>query len=189
MHRLASCLLTWVLGSGLMGAAHAADRVAEALRAGGATLLIRHAATPPGKGDPPGFRLDDCATQRNLSDEGRAQAVQLGERLRAAGLGIAELRSSQYCRCLDTAKLTFGAERGATPAPELNFLIGKSEANDAQTAAVRAAIAAHRGPGTLVLITHTSNIAALTGLLIEPGDVLAVRAAPGGEIERIGLFR
>ena len=74
-----------------------------ALRDGGHVALIRHALAP-GTGDPAGFRVDDCATQRNLSPAGRAQARAIGERFRANGIDTAALFSSQWCRCLDTAR-------------------------------------------------------------------------------------
>ena len=80
------------------------DAVAERLQEPGAVLLIRHALAP-GVGDPDGFRLDDCATQRNLSDEGRRQARAIGDWLRARGIGQAHVYSSQWCRCLETAAL------------------------------------------------------------------------------------
>ena len=80
-----------------------ADPAWAALRAGGAVVVLRHAQTVPGIGDPPGFRLQDCSTQRNLSEEGRQQARRLGETLRRAGVKVDEVLSSRWCRCLDTA--------------------------------------------------------------------------------------
>ncbi|MFN3400943.1 MAG: histidine phosphatase family protein, partial [Ferrovibrio sp.] len=74
----------------------------QALRSGEAVALMRHAEAP-GTGDPAGFRLDDCSTQRNLSAEGRAQAARLGERFRSNGIAGAEIRSSAWCRGRDTA--------------------------------------------------------------------------------------
>lgn len=70
----------------------------------GRVLLLRHASAP-GYGDPPEFALGDCTTQRNLDSKGRAQAVRLGARLRAAGIGHVRILSSQWCRALDTAHL------------------------------------------------------------------------------------
>jgi len=67
-------------------------------------LLIRH-ATAPGTGDPPGFRSGDCVTQHNLSKAGRAQARGIGAMLRAAGARPAQIGTSQWCRCRDTATL------------------------------------------------------------------------------------
>ena len=67
-------------------------------------FAIRHALAP-GINDPPGFRLDDCATQRNLSTEGRTQAVRIGNLFRANGIASAHVHSSQWCHCLETATL------------------------------------------------------------------------------------
>jgi hypothetical protein len=75
-----------------------------ALRAGGVVALMRH-GDAPGAGDPPGWRLDDCATQRNLSERGRAEAGAAGARLRDAHIAIDRVVSSPWCRCVETAKL------------------------------------------------------------------------------------
>ena len=78
------------------------------LRKGGYVLLIRH-ADAPGTFDPPGFQLGVCSTQRNLSEEGRAQSRRLGELIRSKNVPIAQVFSSEWCRCIDTATLAFGA--------------------------------------------------------------------------------
>ena len=67
-------------------------------------MMIRHAEAP-GNGDPDGFQIDDCSTQRNLSAAGRAQAERLGFYIRSQGVEDAVVLSSQWCRCLDTAEL------------------------------------------------------------------------------------
>ena len=94
-----------VAGAGMRAKPRLPPRVPD--RASGRGRLRGHAAAraPPGVGDPANFRLGDCATQRNLSEEGRAQAGHLGERLRAHGIQQAEVYSSQWCRCLETAGL------------------------------------------------------------------------------------
>jgi len=99
---------TLVLGLAGVAAAPAFADLAllqKSFAQGGAALIVRHAQTEAGIGDPPGYRLDDCSTQRNLSEAGRAQARRAGERLAAAGVRIDELRSSRWCRCIDTARL------------------------------------------------------------------------------------
>src|SRR6478672_3292477 len=101
-----------VLGAGLGLAAlplwAATDPDAEALlRRGGVVIAFRHALAP-GTFDPPGFRLGDCSTQRNLNDEGRSQARRAGDWFRARGLEPARVRSSPWCRCVDSATLAFG---------------------------------------------------------------------------------
>jgi Histidine phosphatase superfamily (branch 1) len=82
-----------------------------ALHAGRHVALMRHTDAPGGAGDPPGFRLDDCATQRNLSAKGRADAARIGARLRSEGIAFEKILSSPWCRCMDTARLAIGSGR------------------------------------------------------------------------------
>jgi phosphohistidine phosphatase SixA len=152
-----------------------ADAAWEALRAGGHVLVVRHAQTVPGVGDPTGFRLDDCATQRNLSESGRAQSRAMGERLAAGGVRVDEVLSSGWCRCLDTARLAFGR---ATRFPALDSFFDDRTNEPRQTAAVRDRVRAWRGPGTLALVTHQVNVTALTGEVPAMGEALVL--APGG---------
>ena len=84
------------------------DRLVQALRSGGLVVLIRHSATLPGVSDPPGFRMDDCPTQRNLSDAGRAQARRIGQWFRQHGIEPTVIRASPWCRTRETAMLAFG---------------------------------------------------------------------------------
>ena len=102
-------LLGWTLALVLAvpGAAAASDQLWALLKGGGQVILIRHAITTPGVGDPPGMRLDDCSTQRNLTDEGRRDARRLGEAFRARGIPVGRVLSSPWCRCLETARLAF----------------------------------------------------------------------------------
>src|SRR5438876_877580 len=76
-----------------------------ALVSGGHVALVRHGNAPPGYGDPPGFRLDDCSTQRNLDERGRAEGRALGEAFRQHAVPVDKIRSSPWCRCLETARL------------------------------------------------------------------------------------
>src|SRR4029453_2235799 len=99
------------------GAAAAVDALA-ALRTPGHFALIRHASAP-GTLDPPGFKLDDCTTQRNLSASGRAQAIRMGDLLRSNGIAAARVHSSQWCRCVETATLMKLGD--VAPQPLLNF--------------------------------------------------------------------
>ena len=78
-------------------------------------MLLRHAVTTPGVGDPPGMRLEDCSSQRNLTDEGRAEARRLGTAFRERGIPVQRLLSSPWCRCLETARLAFGSPEVWTP--------------------------------------------------------------------------
>ena len=93
----------------IVGPAFAADDSEEAWAAlvnGGHVALIRHGNAPPGYGgDPPGFKIDDCKTQRNLDEVGRQQAKALGESFRNHGVRVDRIRSSPWCRCMETAHL------------------------------------------------------------------------------------
>src|SRR5262245_62433204 len=96
--------ITFMLAS---GAADSAEESAawNALRADGYVALIRHASAPGPAGDPANYKLDDCATQRNLSEQGRAEARALGERFRTQQVKVGKIVSSQWCRCRQTAEL------------------------------------------------------------------------------------
>lgn len=160
----------------LVGAPAAANEaVWQQLRQGGQVVLMRHAETTPGVGDPPNFRIDDCATQRNLSPQGRADARRIGMALRAGGVRVGDVLTSRWCRAVETAQLAFG--RYAIW-PELNSLFHDRARQDAQNRAVRRRIGAFRGPENLFLVGHGSNILALTGIHPSMGAMVVV--TPGG---------
>jgi broad specificity phosphatase PhoE len=139
--------------------------------AGGQVLFIRHADTTPGVGDPQGFKLGDCATQRNLSAEGRAHSQRLGLEFKRRGVPVGEVLSSPWCRCVDTARLAFSR---AKPWPALSNLFGRHGESDKQVRAMRPRIAAHEGKENLVLVSHGSTAAALTGEHPAMGEVLVL---------------
>ena len=160
-------------------AAWAADleEAARALREGGAVAAFRHTQAP-GTFDPPEFKLGDCSTQRNLSDEGCAQARQLGAWFSARQLRPARVRSSPWCRCVDTAALAFGA---ATVWPALGSPTGQSgEERSAQQNALRAALqaaSAQRGRFE-VWVTHMFVMNDLVQVSLAQGEGLVLRADP-----------
>jgi phosphohistidine phosphatase SixA len=141
-----------------------------ALREGGKILLMRHATTNPGVGDPPGFRLDDCSTQRVLSGAGRDQAKSIGAALRQNGMKAGRILTSAWCRCVDTAQLMdLGPVEVFEP---LNSFFGQSAEAGRQTESVRKLIADWKGPGTLVLVTHQVNVTALTDIFPSSGEMV-----------------
>ena len=138
--------------------AQADDALWSLLEKGGQILLLRH-ATAPGTYDPPGFTTDDCRTQRNLDEAGRAEARRLGDALKARGVPIGRVLSSRWCRCLETARLAFGR---VEPWPALDSLRRGDE--DQRVKEVRGfASQPFTGPN-VVLVTHQFNISAVTGL-------------------------
>ncbi len=117
--------------------ARADDALWAKLRGGGLVVMIRH-ATAPGNGDPPGFKLDDCATQRNLSEEGREEARRIGAAFKRERVPVEEVFSSEWCRCRETAALAFGRY---TAWPAINSFFSDRAQEARQTAEVRAAAA------------------------------------------------
>jgi hypothetical protein len=154
--------------------ARADDAALGLLRRGGAVLAMRHALAP-GTFDPPGFKLGDCSTQRNLDDAGRAQARAIGQRLKAAGLVPARVRSSPWCRCLETAELAFGR---AEPWAALGSPHGGAEATNAQSLAqLRAGVqaAVQQGGGRFeVWVTHMFVLNDLVGANTASGEGLVL---------------
>jgi len=159
---------------------HADEALWNALRDGGHVLYVRHSQTTPGVGDPPGFRLEDCATQRNLSDEGRAQARRMGEALRKRGVPIGEVLSSPWCRCVETAQLAFGSAKVWKPLANLH---ARHENAEKQVRVLRPRIAAHKGERNLVLVAHGSVASALMGEYLAMGEILVLKpASPGFKV-------
>ncbi len=157
----------------------------SALREGKAMAIMRHALAP-GFGDPPGFQLQDCKTQRNLSNRGRAQARAIGERLRAKGIGAARVFSSRWCRCLETARML-----GLGPVeslPPLDSFFEDRSKEPAQTSALREFLS-NLSPGSpVVLVTHQVNITALTSVVPQPGEMVVFRHAGGSQAEVLGTI-
>ncbi len=163
--------------------ATAADAWAE-LQQPGAIVLFRH-ATAPGVGDPAGFRLNACATQRNLDDTGRAEARRLGEQFRSRKIEVGAVVSSQWCRTRETARLAFGEAVKDEPAFNSTFT-ASGEVTDAQTAQARAILTRWRGPGTLVVVSHQVNITALTGIYPASAQGVVLRPAADDSLKVVG---
>jgi broad specificity phosphatase PhoE len=173
--------LQWLGAAALPGAALANTGEREFWRraqAGGCVMLMRHAATESGIGDPPEFRLGDCSTQRNLSVEGRAFSVELGRRMAAQGVRLDAVLSSAWCRCVDTARWAFDAHpqlnARSTVWPALNSFFQGQGDESTQTAAVLARLRT-TSPRNTLLVTHQVNISALTGQGTAMGEVLLCR--------------
>ena len=141
------------------------------LRQGGNVLLMRHAQTEPGTGDPPNFTLGDCGTQRNLSDAGREQAQRVGAAFQRERVRPDEVRSSAWCRCVDTAELAFGRHTVWSP---INSFFEQGDRGQ-QTREVLQAVQTLKAPRNLVLVTHQVNISALTGAFTAMGELLLTR--------------
>jgi phosphohistidine phosphatase SixA len=137
-------------------------------RAAPFVVLMRH-ATAPGTGDPPGFVLGFCATQRNLSAEGRAEAVGAGAFLRRAGIRVDRLLSSRWCRCQETARLL---DLGPVEDfPPLDSFYADAAEGPARTEAVKTLLR-DNPDRRIALVTHQVNITALTGIFPRPAEII-----------------
>ena len=145
-----------------------------ALAKGGHVALIRHGNAPPGYGgDPPGFRFDDCRTQRNLDDVGREQARALGEAFRKHGVRVDRIVSSPVCRCLETGQLM------AVGAVETSWaLLPDMGSSATRVLGLEEIVSSWRGPGTLVLVTHGLTVGRLTGFTLEQAETLVLQPTP-----------
>jgi phosphohistidine phosphatase SixA len=151
------------------------------LRQPGHVAFMRHSDAPGfgGYGDPPGFKLEDCATQRNLSEEGRAHARRTGEAFRKHGVAFDRVLSSPWCRCKETALLAMGRE--AEVFAPLSNLVGRGEHRDAQVKALEAYLAGLDGNTRVLFVTHGIVINALTGISPASGEMVIVKPGSGGE--------
>lgn len=154
-----------------------------ALRSPGHLAIMRHALAPGG-GDPDAFQLRDCATQRNLSNVGRDQAKRIGDRLRANGVATARIYSSQWCRCLETARLLGFGE--ITELSSLNSFFQSMDQREDQTAALQEWIKVQPLTTPTILVTHQVNITALTDIFPASGELVVLRRAKDGSLTVMG---
>lgn len=184
---MVSTVLAWSLAMLISAQAARADDGAEkawqVLQSGGHVALMRH-ATAPGTGDPPGFKLGDCSTQRTLSALGREEARRTGAAFRQRRVVVEGVWSSEWCRCLETAELLgLGMP---TPLPALNSFFEDSGAHAERTAALRSFIVTYRTTGTRVLVSHQVNITALTGIFPRSGEIVVVKPLADGGLAVVG---
>lgn len=153
----------------------------KTLRQGGCVVLVRHAVTVPGLGDPPGMQLNDCSTQRDLSEEGRRQSRAMGRWFRSHGLVPEAVRSSQWCRCLNTASEAFGPLNFDPPIPvqpwmALNsFFQGHGNRDKQLKEAAERAMFLRRSKGFEVWVTHQVVISTLAGRYTSMGEMLVAK--------------
>jgi phosphohistidine phosphatase SixA len=175
MSRLALAALALSLIVAPMGAGADERDAWAALVNGSHVALVRHGNAPPGYGDPPGFKIDDCATQRNLDELGRAQARAVGEAFRQHGVQVDKILSSPLCRCLETARLM------ALGPVESVLAVASSDRSPEGLPALKQMVANWRGPGTLVLVTHAFTVKSLVGIMPEQAETVVVRPRSGDQ--------
>jgi broad specificity phosphatase PhoE len=185
-------LTVWMVLVALAGFPSASAAQADAwqlLRQPGYVVFMRHSDAPGsgGFGDPPGFRLEDCATQRNLSEEGRAHARRTGEAFRKNEVAFDRVLTSPWCRCKETAELAMG--KAAEVFTPLSNLVGRGEHREPQVKALKAYLAGLDGKTRVLLVTHGIVINALTGIQPASGEMVIVKPGPGGEPKVAGRLQ
>lgn len=173
-----------LIAAGAISGAKAQDM--SSLEEPGVVALMRHALAP-GTGDPPGFNLAECSTQRNLDARGREQARRVGHSIRAAGVTFDALWSSQWCRALETADLLDLGEVEEQLALN-SFFAGRGD-RAAQTAETLDLISAQSPDARLLLVSHQVNISALTGNFAGSGEIIVARRTDGGGLEVIDRIK
>jgi broad specificity phosphatase PhoE len=172
--------------AGRAAPAAANEDVWALLAGGGQVVLLRHAITTPGVGDPAGMRLEDCSTQRNLTEAGREDSRRLGAAFRARNIRIDRVLSSPWCRCIETAQLAFDA---AEPWQPLSNLYGRAENRDEQVHQMRTLAGERRSGGNLVLVSHGSTILALTGVNLDTAEMVVVTPQGDGRFAVAGRLQ
>ena len=155
--------------------------LASSLSDGQHVLLMRH-ADAPGYGDPVGYQLDKCSTQRNLGDRGKRQAILIGQWLTNQGITSAKVMSSPWCRCIDTAKLLNKGQ--VTIAPALGSFFDDMSMEKEQTRNLEKLIQAQLNENPkmpIILVTHHVNIQAFTGKVVNVGDMVLAKVDKNGK--------
>lgn len=156
------------------------------MQSGGVVLMIRHALAP-GIGDPDDFKLDDCSTQRNMNEQGRQQARAIGNWLRARGIQNVKIYSSQWCRCLETARLiNLGV---VTALPALNSFFESPADREPDLFALREFILENTKPDELtIMVTHQVTISGMTNKWTDSGHGKLIRPDRAGDVELLGAL-
>jgi virginiamycin B lyase len=186
--RLLAGVAACVAAVSLVAAAGAATSpdLGRTLRAGGLVLVLRHAHTDQSKQDEDPVVVSDCATQRNLSAQGRADSRAIGRGIRRLGLRVGKVLSSPYCRTLETARLAFG--RATVSGALLNTIAATHDAHwRAQIRAARRLIGTKPAAGTLtVLVTHGVVVQEATGQSLEEGEAIVFRPLGKSRFRAVG---
>jgi len=180
-------LLSTILLSAVSGSASGSQGdLWNVLKTANSFVLLRHAIAP-GVGDPDNFELTDCSTQRNLSDTGRSQAAAIGDMFRQHGINKVRVVSSQWCRCLETARLLeLGTVEELT---YLNSFFQQFERRGHQTEKLSEWITQQNLEHPLVLVTHQVNITSLTDIYPSSGELVIVKRQDSGELLVVGTIR
>ena len=181
-------VLVGMMASTIASSTAQASDLSNKLQSSEYILLMRHTRAP-GNGAPANYTLDDCKTQRNLSDEGRKQAVTVGNWLKKQGVQTADVQSSAWCRCKDTAELlNLGP---VTVEPALASFFDDMAQAKPQNQKLERFIASRintKGKQALILVTHHVNIYEFMGENIASGDMVLAKVNSNGKMTSYKLI-
>ena len=159
-------------------------QLVQALQEGGLVVYLRHAATDQSEDDAGLVDPDDCASQRNLDERGRAQARAIGAAFRELEIPVGDVLSSEYCRTRDTARIAFGK---LTREPDLTGFPNEADPDyDRRVARTRELLGTAAGPENTILVAHTNNLEAAAGLTIDEGDLAVFEPLGEGAFTYLG---
>jgi len=151
------------------------------LRNGGQTVLLNH-ANAPGSGEPANFDIENCRTQRNLSDRGRQQARRIGALVAARSAPAGQVYASRFCRTVETANLVFG-ESAVELLDALDLVTGDEDRDTEAFNTILELISGYSGSGNMFLVTHPENVRVWLSTRSREGEAVIVQ--PEGEGLRV----
>ena len=170
-NKIISLILKLILFSLFSFQINASEQVWDFAQEGDKIILLRHSLAPGG-GDPPGFKIDDCKTQRNLNRKGINQSKKIGKLFKRNEVPVDQVLSSQWCRCIDTAKYAFGNYKEFT-ALNSTFQSPYNKNEPKQLKELYNFVKKWDGKGkNLVLVTHYSIITAVTNAVPSSGEIV-----------------
>ena len=153
-----------------VNAAYSVEEVLTSLKEGGKIIFIRHALAP-GNGDPENFDLNDCSTQRNLNQRGIEQSKFIGNIFNKNQIKIENVYSSEWCRCIDTAKFAF--KNYQTFSALNSFYDIRFEANEErQITQLKEFINQWNGKENIIFVTHFVVISSMLNIGTSSGEIV-----------------
>ena len=153
-----------------VNSAYSVEEVLTSLKEGGKIIFIRHALAP-GNGDPENFDLNDCSTQRNLNQRGIEQSKFIGNIFNKNQIKIENVYSSEWCRCIDTAKFAF--KNYQTFSALNSFYDIRFEANEErQITQLKEFINQWNGKENIIFVTHFVVISSMLNIGTSSGEIV-----------------
>jgi len=178
-----------LLAHSALGIAGTQTEIWEKLRGGGLVVLMKHTAVPEDSAQAANLFLRDpsCKNERNLSAEGKTQAIKIGEKFVNQKVSVQKVLNSPYCRTTDTAMLSF---RSSNPTDFLTLPMELSpDQAEKHQSQLKAQISSFSGKGNLVLITHDVNISSISFETIKRNTALVIQPMGEGGFEELGTIQ